>query len=94
MNIKIFQAIEGAKKATGLTVIIDIFRAFSVEAYCFAKEAEKIIPVSDSDIAYRLKEEISNSAFTFSLIWLYKIMIPFSKELHTDRSGFPSLINK
>lgn len=57
MNIKIFQAIEGAKKATGLTVIIDVFRAFSVEAYCFAKGAEKIIPVGDSDIAYRLKEE-------------------------------------
>lgn len=57
MDIKIFQAIEGAKKATGLTVIIDVFRAFSVEAYCFYKGAEKIIPVGDSAIAYRLKEE-------------------------------------
>lgn len=57
MNIKILQAIEGAKKATGLTVIIDVFRAFSVEAYCFAGGAEKIIPVGDSAIAYRLKKE-------------------------------------
>lgn len=57
MDIKIFQAIEGAKKATGLTVIIDVFRAFSVEAYFFAKGAEKIIPVGDSEIAYRLKKE-------------------------------------
>ncbi len=57
MDIKIFQAIEGAKKATGLTVVIDVFRAFSVEAYCFSKGAEKIIPVGDSEIAYRLKEE-------------------------------------
>ena len=57
MDIKIFQAIEGAKKATGLTVIIDVFRAFSVEAYCFARGAEKIIPVGQSEIAYRLKEE-------------------------------------
>ena len=57
MDIKIFQAVEGAKKATGLTVVIDVFRAFSVEAYCFAGGVEKIIPVGDSAIAYRLKEE-------------------------------------
>lgn len=57
MDIKVFQAIEGAKKATGLTVIIDVFRAFSVEAYLFARGAEKIIPVGDYEIAYRLKEE-------------------------------------
>ncbi len=60
MDIKIFQAIEGAKKATGLTIIIDVFRAFSVEAYCFSKGAEKIIPVGDSEIAYRLKGENPN----------------------------------
>ena len=57
MDIKIFQAVEGAKKATGLTVIIDVFRAFSVEAYCFSKGVKKIIPVGDSAVAYRLKEE-------------------------------------
>ena len=57
MNIKIFQSIEGAKKATGLTVIIDVFRAFSFEAYCFSMGAKKIIPIGDSAIAYRLKEE-------------------------------------
>ena len=49
--------IEGAKKATGTTVIIDVFRAFSVEAYFFACGAEKILPVGDADLAYRLKEE-------------------------------------
>ena len=32
MNIKILQLIEGAKQATGLTVIIDVFRAFTVAA--------------------------------------------------------------
>jgi 2-phosphosulfolactate phosphatase len=57
MNIKIFQSIEGAKKATGLTVIIDVFRAFSLEAYGFSMGAQKIIPVGDSAVAYRLKEE-------------------------------------
>ena len=45
MNIQILQLIEGAKAARGLTVIIDVFRAFSVEAYLFAQGAEMIIPV-------------------------------------------------
>lgn len=57
MDIKILDAVKGAKQATGLTVIIDVFRAFSVEAYCFSKGAEKIIPIGKSEIAYRLKEE-------------------------------------
>lgn len=57
MNIKILQLIEGAKEATGLTVIIDVFRAFSVEAYLFSRGAKKIIPIGDADIAYKLKEE-------------------------------------
>ena len=57
MNIEILQLVEGAKKATGLTVIIDVFRAFSVEAYVFDKGAERIIPVGEVDHAYKLKEE-------------------------------------
>ena len=57
MNIQILHMIEGAKKARGITVVIDVFRAFSVEAYCFSKGAEKIIPVGDIDLAYKLKEE-------------------------------------
>ena len=57
MNIKILHMIDGAKQATGTTVVIDVFRAFSVEAYFFAQGAEKIIPVGDADIAYKLKEE-------------------------------------
>lgn len=57
MNIKILQGIDGAKQATGLTVIIDVFRAFSVEAYLFFKGAKKIIPIGDSEIAYNLKKE-------------------------------------
>ena len=33
MEIRILELIEGAKKAEGLTVIIDVFRAFSLECY-------------------------------------------------------------
>ncbi|MBR5307909.1 MAG: 2-phosphosulfolactate phosphatase [Clostridia bacterium] len=57
MNIQILQLTEGAKKARGIAVIIDVFRAFSVEAYMFSMGAEKIIPIGDADIAYKLKAE-------------------------------------
>ncbi|MBQ3529358.1 MAG: 2-phosphosulfolactate phosphatase [Oscillospiraceae bacterium] len=57
MNIRILQLLEGAQKATGLTVIIDVFRAFSVEASLMACGVEKIIPVADIDLAYAYKAE-------------------------------------
>ena len=57
MNIRILHLIEGAKQARGLTVVIDVFRAFSVEAYCFAAGADSIIPVGDANIAYQLKAD-------------------------------------
>ena len=57
MNIKILQLIEGAKQATGVTVVIDDFRAFTVEAYLMSQGAEKIFPVGDIDFAYKYKEE-------------------------------------
>lgn len=57
MNIKILHMIEGAKEAKGITVVIDVFRAFSVEAYFLSEGAEAIIPVGDTDLAYKLKEE-------------------------------------
>ena len=56
MNIRILHLIEGAREAKGLTVVIDVFRAFSVAAYAFAGGAAKIIPVGELDIALRLKE--------------------------------------
>lgn len=57
MNINILHLVDGAKKATGVTVIIDVFRAFSMEAYMMAKGAKSIIPVGDCDVAYRIKKE-------------------------------------
>ncbi|MBQ4517311.1 MAG: 2-phosphosulfolactate phosphatase [Clostridia bacterium] len=57
MNIEILQLIEGAKRAKGLTVIIDVFRAFTMEAYMMARGAEKVIPIGDCDLAYKLKQE-------------------------------------
>ena len=57
MNIKILQLIDGAKKATGLAVIIDVFRAFTVEPYIINNRAKKLIPVGDMQIAYDYKEQ-------------------------------------
>ena len=45
MNIKILELIDGAKQAEGLTVVIDVLRAFSLEVCLFAQGAEKIYPI-------------------------------------------------
>ncbi|MBQ0065987.1 MAG: 2-phosphosulfolactate phosphatase [Firmicutes bacterium] len=57
MNIKILQGIEGAKQAKGLTVIIDVFRAFSLEVFLTNQNAHKIHPVSNLDEAYAIQEK-------------------------------------
>lgn len=51
MNIEILHLVEGAKQARGLTVIIDVFRAFTVETYLMRNHAQRIIPVGDVQIA-------------------------------------------
>jgi 2-phosphosulfolactate phosphatase len=56
MNIEILQLLEGAKKATGLTVIIDVFRAFSTTCYAFDGGAIKIFPIGEIEKAYQIKE--------------------------------------
>jgi len=57
MNIRILQQLDGARQARGLTVIIDVFRAYSVEAYLYHRGAAKVIPLADEEEARRLKRE-------------------------------------
>lgn len=57
MNVQILQLIDGAKRARGLTVIIDVFRAFSVECYAMARGARTILPVGGIDEAFALKKQ-------------------------------------
>jgi 2-phosphosulfolactate phosphatase len=57
MQIEIMQLLEGAKKAQGLTVIIDVFRAFSTACYAFGNGVQRIYPVGDLAKAYHLKEQ-------------------------------------
>ena len=51
MKIRVLKTIEGAKEAEGLTVLIDVFRAFSLECYLFAAGARRIYPVKDMEEA-------------------------------------------
>jgi len=55
MKIKILQLLEGARQAEGLTVVIDVFRAFSVACYAFDQGVSLIYPVGDIQLAYDLK---------------------------------------
>jgi 2-phosphosulfolactate phosphatase len=57
MKISILHLIKGAQKAEGLTVIIDVFRAFSLECYIYDKNAKLIIPVADLDKAFETSKE-------------------------------------
>lgn len=61
MKIKILEFIEGAKQARGLTVIIDVFRAFSVACYAFNAGASGIIATGEVAKAFELKTKFKNS---------------------------------
>jgi 2-phosphosulfolactate phosphatase len=61
MKIEILQLVEGAKKARGLTVIIDVFRAFTTEAFLMARGPEKLIPVGDVQTALDYKATYPNT---------------------------------
>lgn len=54
MKIQIINSYENAHKAEGLTVVIDVLRAFTTCCFAFANGAKTIIPVSDTDTAYKL----------------------------------------
>jgi 2-phosphosulfolactate phosphatase len=55
MQINILQLLEGAKKAEGLTIIIDVFRAFSTACYAVDEGIQRIYPVGDLEKAYQMK---------------------------------------
>ncbi len=57
MKIQTFYLEEGARNAEGITVIIDVFRAFTLEPYLYAQGAEKIYAVGDVDTVQKLKKQ-------------------------------------
>lgn len=58
MDIQILHMIEGAKRAVGLTVIIDVFRAFTVEPWLISRNAQCIIPVGKIEPALEYKKQL------------------------------------
>ena len=56
MNIQILELIDGAKAAKGLTVIIDVFRAMTVEAYVIQNGAADLIPMGSIEEAYAYRD--------------------------------------
>lgn len=57
MEINILQLLDGARDAKGLTVIIDVFRAFSTACYAFDRGASRIFPIGDIGLAYEIKSQ-------------------------------------
>lgn len=57
-QIDILHLIEGAKQARGLTVIIDVFRAFSLECYLYDMGVKEIRPVGTIEEAFRRREDL------------------------------------
>ena len=57
MQIITLDLIEGAKKAAGLAVIIDVFRAFSLECWLYAMGAKEIRPVGEIGEALAWREK-------------------------------------
>ena len=61
MKIEILEFVEGAQKAKGVAVIIDVFRAFSVSCYAFDAGAVRIIATATVEDAFELKKRYRNS---------------------------------
>lgn len=68
-KINILHLIEGAKQAEGLTVIIDVFRAFSLECYLYDMGVKEIRPVGTIDEAFSLRNTIA------TVFWLVSVAV-------------------
>lgn len=60
-KVNILHLIEGAKQAEGLTVIIDVFRAFSLECYLYDMGVKEIRPIGSVENAFVLNKELPGS---------------------------------
>jgi 2-phosphosulfolactate phosphatase len=55
VKIRRLSLLDGARKATGTTIIIDVFRAFTTAAFVMANGAETIIPARSVEEALELR---------------------------------------
>lgn len=56
MNIRIIKSLKDAGKAKGITVVIDVLRAFTTTCYLFSNGAKEVISVADLEEAYTIKK--------------------------------------
>lgn len=57
MIVNIVECLDGARRARGIAVVIDVFRAFSVACYAVENGAQDYLAVADVDLARRLAGE-------------------------------------
>ncbi|MDP4207791.1 MAG: 2-phosphosulfolactate phosphatase [Bacteroidota bacterium] len=107
MEVHILQLLDGAKKAEGLTVVIDVFRAFSVACYLVENGADEILPVGDIGHAYDLKRanpeyilvgernERIPEDFDYGNCPTHLLNVDFSGKtvVHTTSAGTQGLVN-
>ena len=107
MNIQLLKSVDQAGEAQGLAIIIDVFRAFSTEAFVFANGAEKIIPVLTLEEAFALKSEnpdyilmgerggLKVEGFDFGNGPTEVVPVDFSGKtiIHTTSNGTKGLVN-
>lgn len=61
MKVSTLDFVAGARSARGLAVVIDVFRAFSVEAHAFARGVALSYPVAEIETARHLKRELPDA---------------------------------
>ncbi len=107
MKIEISEFVDGARKAKGLAVIIDVFRAFSVECYASDSGAVKIIATNEVNEAFELKKrykqalligerderKIQGFDFGNSPTEILKADLTGKTVIHTTTAGTNGLIN-
>jgi 2-phosphosulfolactate phosphatase len=107
MKIEILEFIEGARKAKGIAVIIDVFRAFSVGCYAYDSGAVRLIATEKVEEAFLLKKKYSNcvlagerrekkiEGFDFgnSPTEIIKADLKGKTVIHTTSAGTQGLIN-
>lgn len=61
MEIRIDRFVEGARRARGIAVIIDVFRAFSLECWLYSFGAREVRPVGSIQEAFALRDRFPGS---------------------------------
>jgi 2-phosphosulfolactate phosphatase len=107
MDINILEFTEGAIKARGVTVIIDVFRAFSVACYAFESGASRVIATGEAKDAFALREKYKKSVlvgekdekkiegfdYGNSPTEMLKVNLTGITVIHTTTAGTNGLVN-